>query len=237
MTTPNKEIMNSKSARRGIDQSNDSTAPPSQNMTKVALTATNQGDAKKQIAKMYTGGELTGSKVTMAYNPDSMLDINVLLTELRSHHAAIDDGDLSKAEHMLWSQSIALQAMFADLATRAKNQTGIEQLQCLTGLALRAQSNCRATLLALGELKYPKQATFVKQANISHGPQQVNNGDGSTPKAIPRARKKVIPPSKLLEDQRHGGTNLDTGAAPTTAGGNPAVETVEAINRAEKPRG
>lgn len=237
MTTPSKDIKKAKATAKGKYQGDEPIAPPNKNVMQLNFKATDQIDAKKQIAAMYAGGELMGANVTMVYNPDSMLDVNVLLTELRTQHAAIDSGDMSKAEHMLWSQSVALQAMFADLAARAKNQAGIDQLQCLTGLALRAQSNCRATLLALGELKYPKQATFVKQANISHGPQQVNNGDRSAAKASPRARKKETPPSKLIEDQRHGSTYLDAGATPTTAGGNPAVETLEAINRTEKPRG
>jgi PDZ domain-containing secreted protein len=42
-------------------------------------------------------------------------------------------------------------------------------------MALKAQSQSRATIQALTELKYPKQATFVKQANIAGGNQQVNN--------------------------------------------------------------
>lgn len=224
-------------ATKAKDQGRELIDMPDQNVMAINIKATDENDAKKQFAAMYAGGELSAAQVTLVYNPKSMLDLSFMRAELQAQHAAIDSGDLSKAENMLWSQSVALQAMFADLAVRARLESGIEQLQCLTGLALRAQSNCRATLLALGELKYPKQATFVKQANISHGPQQVNNGDGSAPKASPRARKKETPPSKLIEDQRHGSTYLDTGATSATTGGNPAVETVEAINRTEKPRG
>ena len=32
-----------------------------------------------------------------------------------------------------------------------------------------------ATVSAPGNLKYSRQATFLKKANIAHGPQQVNN--------------------------------------------------------------
>lgn len=237
MTALTKDSKKTNATTKGKVQGQDLIVLPDENVMATDIKATDQNDAKKQIAAMYAGGELLPAKVTLIYTPNSMLDLNVMRAELQAQQAAIDSGDMSKAEHMLWSQSVALQAMFADLAGRAKLQSGIDHLQCLTGLALRAQSNCRATLLALGELKYPKQATFVKQANISHGPQQVNNADGSAPKASPRARKKETPPSKLIEDQRHGSTYLDTGATPTTTGGNPAVETVDAINRAAKPRG
>ena len=44
---------------------------------------------------------------------------------------------------------------------------------------MKAQAQSRATISALVDLKYPRQATFVKQANIAHGPQQVNNFDSS----------------------------------------------------------
>ena len=42
-------------------------------------------------------------------------------------------------------------------------------------LALRAQSQCRATLETLAVLKNPP-VVYAKQANVTTGPQQVNNG-------------------------------------------------------------
>jgi transposase InsO family protein len=42
-------------------------------------------------------------------------------------------------------------------------------------LALKAQSQCRATVEALAEMKNPKPVAYVQQANIANGPQQVNN--------------------------------------------------------------
>ena len=43
-------------------------------------------------------------------------------------------------------------------------------------LALKAQAQSRATVEALAEMKNPHPVSFVKQANIAHGNQQVNNG-------------------------------------------------------------
>jgi hypothetical protein len=88
-------------------------------------------------------------------------------------------------------------------------------------LALKAQSNCRSTIEALGELKHPKAVAFVKQANIAHT-QQVNNG---APAGISRpvragagagAEKLTSAPNKLLE-QTHG-ERLDFGAPGKAAG-------------------
>lgn len=204
-------------------------APPTQNKHEITVRASDQADAVIQIAKTFMGAEAAPAMVAMNYNKDSGLDINAMMGELRGQHQALDAGDMSLAEHMLLSQSIALQAMFADLATRAKLQTTFEGLQCLTGLALRAQSNCRATLLALGELKYPKQATFVRQANIANGPQQINNAEPA------RARKKASQQTKLLEAD-HGSTTLDAGTTGPATRGNPALATVEQVNRTNKPR-
>jgi hypothetical protein len=37
-------------------------------------------------------------------------------------------------------------------------------------LALKAQSQCRATLETLAAIKNPQPVAFVRQANIAHGP-------------------------------------------------------------------
>ena len=42
-------------------------------------------------------------------------------------------------------------------------------------LALKAQAQCRTTVETLVEMKNPRPVAFVSQANISNGPQQVNN--------------------------------------------------------------
>jgi hypothetical protein len=61
-------------------------------------------------------------------------------------------------------------------------------------MALRAQSQCRATLETLATVKNPP-VVFAKQANIANGPQQVNNTLNASPHAggIPNA------PNELLE--------------------------------------
>lgn len=41
-------------------------------------------------------------------------------------------------------------------------------------MALKAQSQCRTTIEALSEVKYPKSPTFIRQQNIA-AQQQVNN--------------------------------------------------------------
>jgi len=132
---------------------------------------------------------------------------------------------------MLIGQATALQTIFTSLARRAMNQEYQKNLESFLGLALKAQAQSRATISALVDLKYPRQATFVKQANIANGPQQVNNG---TMQAGAHSHAVEIEPSQneLLEDASHGSTQLDTGATPAPARSNPTVETMATVHRA-----
>ena len=97
-------------------------------------------------------------------------------------------------------------------------------------LALRAQNQWRSTLEALAAMKNPP-VVFVRQANIAHGPQQVNNHAAP---ALAHAEKFENPQTELLENDH--GQRLDTGATAAASGSNQAMETVEAIHRPTKQR-
>lgn len=88
----------------------------------------------------------------------------------------------------LTAQAAAFDAIFTELARRGALNLGeyLSASETYLRLALKAQSQCRATLETLAEIKNPHPVAFVQQANIAHGPQQVNNGAES------RAREKVI---------------------------------------------
>jgi hypothetical protein len=129
----------------------------------------------------------------------------------------IQSGDLSKIEEMYISQAVALEAMFTSLARRAKAQDKLLQYETHMRLALKAQNQSRATLQALVQLKQPSQTTFVKQANIAQGLQQVNN----------LAEKNITPQNELLRDSY---AELDSGAASTPTGANTALEALGKIN-------
>ena len=111
-----------------------------------------------------------------------------------------NDDDLHRLESMLVSQATSLQSIFSDLARKAQAQTYLKHFETYLGLALKAQAQSRATITALGELKNPRHATFVKQANIAHGPQQVNNGVMPSDVASLREKNQKTEQNKLLED-------------------------------------
>ena len=75
-------------------------------------------------------------------------------------------------------------------------------------LALKAQTQCRATIETLAQIKNPPMV-FARQANVTSGPQQINNG-------VPLAREIQTEQGKLLE-QTHG-ERVDPGATGETIG-------------------
>ena len=164
------------------------------------------------------------------------VDMGTMVESLQSTIKDVQGGDLSRMEAMLVSQATALQTMFTSLTRRATNQEYLKNTATFMTLALKAQAQSRATISALVDLKYPRQATFIKQANVAHGPQQVNNGPAPAG-TVAHAREIKPEQTELLEADQHGGTAMDRGTAPATARGNPAVEAVEAVNRPSNRRG
>lgn len=78
----------------------------------------------------------------------------------------------------LTAQAAAIDAIFPEPARRGALNLGeyLSASETYFRLALKAQSQCRATLEALAEIKNTHPVAFVQQANIAHGPQQVNYG-------------------------------------------------------------
>ena len=182
------------------------------------------------MAQTVISPEFSASTVVMACSQSSAIDQQALMEQLRAQHAALALDNLAQAENMLISQSVALQGIFTTLASRAMTSNSPEQLQNMLGLALRAQSGSRATLQALGELKNPRHATFVRQANFAQGPQQVNNAiaPARTQENIAVSANKLTGTSnELLED---------TSAPGQAITGHPDVATLETVNRTTNRR-
>ena len=169
----------------------------------------------------------------------------------------VQGGDMLPVEAMLYSQAMTLETIFTSLARRAASQEYLKHFQVNLTLALKAQAQCRATLEALAEIKNPRPVAFVKQANISNGPQQVNNGpaphscDSAQGFAQGSAQGigQTAPFARAVREgaQAHAGQNtslqnglleaphgieLDTRAQSTASGADPNLEAVAAGHRA-----
>ena len=143
----------------------------------------------------------------------------------------VNQGNLRELEAMLTGQAVALQSMFAEMATRAAEQTQLKHYQAFFSMAMKAQAQSRSTIQALVELKYPRQVVITKQANISHGHQQVNNGQlsGQYAHARPHAQEIPIESNELLEvGNDTTGERLDTRATQSAIREDQAMATVAA---------
>ena len=159
--------------------------------------------ADERNAHLLAGAEFSACVVISAYGGKSIGPTTWMRT-LRLQAEAIRGGDLTQIESMLFNQAVALQSMFADLASSAAKEKTLTGIQILTQLALRAQSGSRATLQTLAEVKNPRQVAFVKQMNQAQN-QQVNNG-------VPIAshgKKSDRAPNELLVEESHGSTKMD----------------------------
>jgi hypothetical protein len=159
----------------------------------------------------------------------SGVDLVRLMVQLLAESKRVGRGDLSRAESMLMVQAHTLDALFNTLARRSALNAGQYLGACETymRLALKAQSQCRATLETLAEIKNPKPLAFVQQANITNGPQQINNNSAPRTEAL-RARDFENEPNELLEPQ--GNERLDGGQAQASNNGDSRVEALGAVH-------
>ena len=131
---------------------------PKTNTAKTEVKTQADKDYEHRKAKAHLSPDISATGVVMTYSSEPELDHLELVNVMRDCNKAVADGDMRRVEAMLLGQAHALQSMFANMAWRAKQQTTLPAIQTIMGLALKAQSQCRATLQTLSDVKYPKQA-------------------------------------------------------------------------------
>jgi len=159
--------------------------PPTSNRitsTGLAELAYMPAATNGMVASMY-------SSKTLGVN----LGLQEMVLELNSQVEAAKNGDRRQLESLLFSQATTLNAIFAELARRAaiNMNSNIPATEAYMRMALRAQNQSRATLETLSAVKNPS-LVVAKQANITTGPQQVNNV-----LVAPCAGESLIQPSQL----------------------------------------
>jgi hypothetical protein len=102
------------------------------------------------------------------------LDVPTLMEQLKRQAADVNNGDFGGPIAMLMNQAITLQSLFTRLTEKALAQSHMPNLESYMRLALKAQSQSRASLEAMATIKNPP-VIYAKQANVTTGPQQINN--------------------------------------------------------------
>ena len=182
----------------------------------------------KQNAAMSIAPAFSAAGVVQSFSIFGELDYVELVEQLTDQCRSVQRGDLTREEAILTAQAHSLDAIFASMARRAALNVGeyIGAAETYLKLALKAQSQCRATLETLATIKSPP-VVFAKQANIAHGPQQVNN---EAAPALAHAAQNSKPQTELLEHDH--GERLDTGTAGAASSG---YQTVEAVAESDRP--
>lgn len=158
------------------------------------------------------------------------LDLMASIRVMQRSIEEVQSGDMRQADAMLVSQAQTLDSVFTEcLRMWMANQfTNHGPAQEYLRMAMKAQTQARTTWETLSKIHNPPQPTFIRQANVANGPQQVNNGVQE--EATARAKETQIKPNELNRVTYEPA--VDTGATASHVGGGEAVEAVGAIDGA-----
>jgi hypothetical protein len=210
-------------------------APKADKSRLLTITRQTGKTADAALAEAALGAIIGNGSTAVDYSKGLFpgLSLSDCVDVLKAQVDEVNSGNLSAIEARLAAQAVALEAIFNCLAKRAIHTEYMEKLETYLRLGLKAQSQCRTTLETLAAIKNPSSVAFVRQANIAHGPQQVNNAAFEPP--LPRARDTESAQTKLLEAA--DGERLDTRATGTASAANPPLAAVGAIHGPEDTPG
>lgn len=204
------------------------TEPSSTKSDPDAFKVESSKDTKSQtLARLVTGSVLSAATLKQFSCAGGELEVADLVVEMKKAGNEAVAGDLGRVERMLSNQLLTLDMLFNNLAQRSGRQETFKGIEVLMRLALKAQAQSRATAETLSIIKNPMP--YIKQANIAHGHQQVNNGQPPT-----GAGNFESEPNKLLEVD--DGNVLDFGAQTASSRADQELEAVGAVHRAKNAR-
>jgi hypothetical protein len=160
--------------------------------------------------------------------------VSAVVAELKQQATAVSANNLARLEEMLTAQAHSLDAVWNECARRARlNITAnIDAFDRYIRIGLKAQSQCRSAIEALAEIKNPKPFVAVGQANVSNGPQQVNNGVSASVRPPAHAGENTNSPNELLE--HCDGERLDRRASSLSSGADPEMVPMAQVDGTEK---
>lgn len=188
----------------------------------------------RAVAEAALCPEVTNASTAADYSQGLFSDIHLqdCVEVMQADIKAVNGGNLDKLEGMLTGQAEALNAMFNNFAKRAIHADVMPKLETYFRLALKAQAQCRATVEAIAEIKFPKSAMFIRQANIAHQQQVNNERTNSRSSTCTHAHEKnITSANELLKEPTYEA--LDARGTRTASGINPMLEAVGTVDRAD----
>lgn len=171
-------------------------------------------------SKHYMSCKINAAATINALHHETM-DIDTLISELLVSFNRVKKGNLLEVEAILLSQAQTLNVFFHKCLSQVSDLDMVNHFQVFSDLAMKAQNNCRKTLLTLAEIKNPKQPTFIKQQNYAIGNQQVNNNSENLKNNS----------NEVLCEVQHA--KLDDRSTEKTITINPSLAALETSNRSQ----
>ena len=205
----------------------DQTAPDRKPCKAVPLhVGKTEEETERNLAALLTSPDLAAHRVVSSAEAKSglgeLIDVPHLMAELRRQAEAVSRGDMTTPEAMLMNQATALQSLFARLAERGMSCDTVPSFESNMRMALRAQRQCRSTLETLAMLKNPP-VVIAKQANVTTGPQQINN-------SVPGPPRVPVEPNAIAQLEEKDGKRLDARATRQAIGSDSTMATLEAVD-------
>jgi len=160
-----------------------------------------------------------------------LLDVPTLMNELTESSERVTAGNITEIEQMLMTQAKMLDYIFYDSLNYLSDLNMTNQVELISNIAFRAQSQCRKTLSTLAELKHPRRAIFVKQQNNAVINQQVNNAVKHESNDFINSKKVA---NELLEIKENGQW-MDARAQTETIANDAEMEALGVLNRSQNP--
>jgi len=151
------------------------TPEPSSVVTQKAEEKKGLALARAMLGPGIRHGQITSAFSNKVLGPKiSAPDVNDYTETLDVVLAQTERGDLAIATGLLTAQAVALDSMFTEFARRAASNMGeyMGAAETYARLAMKAQSNCRATLETLAKLHQPREQT-VRHVHVNEGGQAV----------------------------------------------------------------
>ena len=127
--------------------------PPGKRKSKEPrLGSLPEEDQQRIIARTALRPTVQAGIAIAEFNTGSDLELKALIGALTEQTSKVKEGDLRRSEAMLTAQAHTLDAIFNILASRAINSKYMDNLDRYLKLALRAQSQSRATWVALATI-------------------------------------------------------------------------------------
>ena len=193
-------------------------ATPAKRNPEAFEVVASKDTTSQALAKLATTSVLSAVTLKRYSGGGDALEIPDLVVEMRKAGDEVVDGNMGLIERMLANQAMTLDAIFNNMAQRSHSQETFKGIEVLMRLALKAQAQARSTAEALALLKNPQP--YIRQANMTTGPQQINNGS-----VVQSPAGNIQSEQNKLLETNHG-NYLDTRAQGAASRVNPHMATV-----------